>query len=304
MSGRRLRNFGLAMILLTLGFAVPFWQLVDVALHNDFHSYILLIPFISVYLAGLKKRGLPVCFQPAGMAALVLLSVGLAVQLIYWLLLRSRWSLMDDDYLAMMMISFVLFVAGICGLFLGKEVLRAMAFPLGMLLFMAPIPAVAMPPIDSFLQHGSALAAQGFFGLAGTPYLRSDLTFQLPGIQPIQVARECSGIQSSMVLLITGLLAGYLFLQKTWSRITLALLMIPLGLLRNGFRIFTIGELCVHVSPKMIDSPIHHRGGPIFFVLSLIPLFVLLIMLRKWERGGQTSGVETGRRISDHELPQ
>lgn len=34
----------------------------------------------------------------------------------------------------------------------------------------------------------------------------------------------------------------------------------------------------------MIDSSIHHRGGPIFFALSLIPLFLLLVWLRRQER--------------------
>ena len=290
-SGRRLRHFGLAMGMLALGFAMPLSQLVNVAFHSDFHSYILLIPFISLYLAGLKRSTLPVNCQPDVKAAAALMAAGIAVLLVYWLFLRSRWSLMEDDYLAMMMISFALLVAGICGLFLGKEMLRANAFPLGLLIFMAPIPAVAMPPIDAFLQHGSAAVAAGFFNLAGTPYLRSGLVFLLPGIQPLQVARECSGIQSSMVLLITGLVAGHLFLRKPWSRVTLALLMVPLGLLRNGFRIFTIGELCVHISPRMIDSPIHHRGGPIFFALSLIPLFVLLILLKKIERAPAKSGL-------------
>jgi len=51
---------------------------------------------------------------------------------------------------------------------------------------------------------------------------------------------------------------------------------IPLGILRNGFRILVIGMLCVFVGPHMIDSPIHHRGGPLFFALSLVPLFILL----------------------------
>jgi hypothetical protein len=45
--------------------------------------------------------------------------------------------------------------------------------------------------------------------------------------------------------------------------------------------VFVIGELCVHVGPKMIDSPIHHHGGPLFFVLSLGPFFLLLYALRK-----------------------
>jgi hypothetical protein len=31
----------------------------------------------------------------------------------------------------------------------------------------------------------------------------------------------------------------------------------------------------------MIHSPIHRRGGPIFFLLSLIPFFALLLFL-KW----------------------
>jgi exosortase C (VPDSG-CTERM-specific) len=279
----RSRSFILATVLLALCFIIPLYDLMQFALHSEFHSYILLIPFISLYLVWLKRGSFPVCSEPARKAARAFLPAGTAVLAAYWLFLRSHLKLMEDDYLAVMMISFLLFFSGICSLFLGKAVLRATAFPLGMLLFMIPIPAVAMPPIDSFLQHGSAAAAQGFFSLAGTPFLRSGLAFQLPGIT-LQVARECSGIQSSLVLLITGLVAGYLFLRKPWNRALLALLMIPLGLLRNGFRVFTIGELCVHIGPRMIDSPIHHRGGPIFFALSLIPLFILLLFLQRIER--------------------
>ena len=279
----RSKGFILATVVLAVCFIVPLFDLVQFALHSEFHSYILLIPFISLYLVWMKRGTFPVCSEPARKAATTFLTAGILVLLAYWLFLRSHLKLTEDDYLAVMMISFLLFFTGICSLFLGRKMLLATAFPLGLLLFMVPIPAVAMPPIDSFLQHGSAAAAQGFFSLARTPYLRSGLAFQLPGIT-IQVARECSGIQSSMVLLITGLVGGYLFLRKPWNRAMLALLMIPLGLIRNGFRVFTIGELCVHIGPQMIDSPIHHRGGPIFFALSLIPLFILLLVLQKIER--------------------
>ena len=289
----QLRNFALAALVLALCFAVPLRDLARLAATSEFHSYILLIPFISAYLIWLKKGSFPICSQPARKAASIFLIAGTLVLIAYWLFLRSRLKLMEDDYLAVMMVSLVLFFVGICGLFLGKEMLRAAAFPLGLLIFMVPIPAFAMPPIDSFLQHGSAAAAQGFFTLSGTPYLRSGLAFQLSDIN-ILVARECSGIQSSMVLLITGLVAGYLFLRKPWNRALLALLMIPLGLLRNGFRVFTIDELCVHLGPQMIDSPIHHRGGPIFFALSLIPLFILLVVLQKYERGRIKARSQTG----------
>jgi len=85
-------------------------------------------------------------------------------------------------------------------------------------------------------------------------------------------------------LFITSLVAGYLFFKSPWRRAVLTCFVIPLAILRNGFRIFTIAMLCVHVSPDMINSPIHRRGGPIFFVLSLIPFFLLLVWLRRRER--------------------
>jgi len=107
------------------------------------------------------------------------------------------------------------------------------------------------------------------------------------------VAPECSGIHSSQVLLITSLLAGNLFLCSHWRRVFLALFIIPLAILRNGIRVFVIGELCVRVNHSMIDSWIHHKGGPVFFVLSLIPFFFVLFWLRKSESKNQ-DGVKTG----------
>jgi len=74
-----------------------------------------------------------------------------------------------------------------------------------------------------------------------------------------------------------------MLLTSTWRRAVLVAFVIPLGIVRNGFRILVIGLLCVHIGPHMIDSVIHHRGGPIFFALSLIPLFLLLIWLRRSE---------------------
>jgi exosortase/archaeosortase family protein len=86
------------------------------------------------------------------------------------------------------------------------------------------------------------------------------------------------------VLFITSLLAANVLLKTTWRRILLVAFVIPLGILRNGFRILVIGLLCVHVSPDMIHSPIHHKGGPIFFALSLVPLSLLVWWLRRQEQ--------------------
>jgi exosortase C (VPDSG-CTERM-specific) len=288
-----LRSFVWATVVLALCFAVPLYDLTRFAAGSELYSYILLIPFISLYLVWLKRHNLPPASKPARGIAAGFFTVGTVALFAYWLVLRPRLKLMVDDYLALMMISFLLFFFGVCGLFWGRNILRALVFPLGFLVFMVPIPAVAISGIDSFLQYGSAAVAQGFFRLSGTPFLQDGLVFQLPDIT-IQIAPECSGIHSSLVLFITSLLASHLFLRTPWKRAVLVLVVIPLAILRNGFRVFTIGELCIHIGPQMINSPIHRKGGPIFFVLSLIPLFILLVMLQKSERGGGNPNSRTG----------
>ena len=160
--------------------------------------------------------------------------------------------------------------------------MKAAAFPFGFLLFMTPLPAPVVEWLENASQLASADCASFFLHLTGIPVLRDGTIFQLPGIV-IEVAQECSGIRSSWVLFIASVLASYLFLRRTPHRLILVLAAIPLGVLRNGFRITVIGLLCVYFGPQMIHHPIHRRGGPIFFVLSLIPLITILWLLRRNE---------------------
>src|SRR6266513_891294 len=158
--------------------------------------------------------------------------------------------------------------------------MRAAAFPLAYLIFMIPMPDAMADALDSASKYASAEVANILFNLSGTPVLRAGRVFQLPNIT-IEVAQECSGIRSSWVLLMTSILAANLFLKTSWRRAVIVAFVIPLGILRNGFRILVIGLLCVNVGPQTIHSPIHTRGGPIFFVLSLIPFLMVLWWLRK-----------------------
>jgi exosortase/archaeosortase family protein len=118
---------------------------------------------------------------------------------------------------------------------------------------------------------------------SGTPFVREDQVFALPGIV-LKVAEECSGIRSSWVLFITSWLASHFFLKSRWRGLVAVFFVIPLGIVRNGFRILVIALLCVHVGPEMIESVIHRHGGPLFFGLSLGPLLLLVWWLRRSER--------------------
>lgn len=280
---RRLRQFIIFVFLLCAVFIVPLFEAIRLSLTQALHSHIPLIPVISGYLIWLKR--LEIRQNPTSSLALaaIPLAIGLVALHAYFTGGPGNAGTASADKIAAGIFAFLCFVwAGALAL-LGASFLRPIAFPLFFLIFMVPLPTFLVDEIEVFLQHASADAAALLFWATGSLVFRDGLVFQLPGIT-IQVAEECSGIRSTYVLFMTSLLAGYLLLRSPWRRAVLALFVIPLGILRNGFRVYTISWLCVHVSPAMIDSAIHRRGGPFFFVLSLIPFSLLLIWLNRSER--------------------
>jgi exosortase C (VPDSG-CTERM-specific) len=283
MASRQLQRLALAACLLAVCFARPLWQLITFACHSEFFSYIPLVPVITVYLIWCDRRRLKVeDLRPCWPGAALGLLAGGAMIAAYWIGRHGGWKLVRQDYLTLMTLAWLCCFWGLCLAMLGAKLSARVAFPLAFLIFAVPMPVLWQDHIDTFFQYTSAAAAEGFCDVAREPVLREGLSLHLSGFS-VRVAPECSGIHSTLVLLMTSLLAGYLFLQRFWTRAVLVLFVVPLAILRNGFRVFVIGWLCVHISPKMIDSPIHHHGGPIFFALSLVPFFLLLFFLRKWD---------------------
>jgi exosortase C (VPDSG-CTERM-specific) len=275
----QLRRFALAALALALVFAPPLWRLFVFALHDELFSYILLIPPASVYLAWLLQKKWAAVSLPQKKWAGIFFAAGLAA--------AAGSCLRPGDTVANSLVlpalAFILFLAGSGFLFLGGAMMRVLAFPFALLIFMIPFPDGLRAAIETWLQQGSAFCAGWMFTLSGMTVFQDGLQFQLPTIT-LQIAPECSGIHSSVVLLIVSLVAGHFFLRGPWKRALLCVAVIPLALLRNGFRVFVLGELCTHIGPQMIDSPVHHHGGPLFFALSLIPFSLLLYFLMRSER--------------------
>lgn len=279
-----MRPFLVATLVLVVCFALPLYQLVRFALASDLYSHVILLPLVSAYLI----RQQPVSRDPTGeplpkIWAFILLIAGLAVGGWYLSIALSAVEHVPQNELALAMYSFVLLFWGLACWFLKRQTLRELAFPLGYLIFMAPFPLAVEAGLETLLQHGSAYAAHAMLELTGMPVMRTGTAFRLPGFS-MEVAPECSGIRSTLALFLVSLIAGQLFLRSPWRRAVLAAAVLPLALLRNGLRVFTIGELCVRIGPEMIESWIHRRGGPVFFLLSLIPFSLILYFLWKSDR--------------------
>jgi exosortase C (VPDSG-CTERM-specific) len=276
----RLASF---LLILSVLFWRPLLDLAKYAAKEELYSHVLLVPVISIYLAWVSRQEWLTTLKsslPSIRSGLFPAILGFAALGAYFLFGRG-WRL--NDYLSIMTAAYVCFVAAGAVSCLGRDVSRQLIFPLCFLVFMIPFPSFIEHAIEMFFQYASATAVHIMFSMTGTPFVRDGLSFQLPGIV-LRVAQECSGIRSTLVLFITALVAGRLFLRTSSRKVLLVLFVIPLAIVRNGFRILTIGMLCVYVDTAMIYSWIHRRGGPVFFAFSLLPFFGLLIWLWKQER--------------------
>ncbi len=289
-ANKRFLGWCIYLVILCAAFALPLREFAIYTAHSDVHSYVLLIPFVTAYLIYIRWRQLSGELTTSWGPAAMLATVGVVA-----FLANQRFpSLGRNDHITLTALSFVCFAITGVFLFLGAKWARSAMFPLFFLVFMIPLPEIAVDTLEEASKQASAEVASWLFLISGTPFLRTETLFQLPGISII-VAKECSGIRSSLVLIITSLLAANMFLQTTWRRALLVVAVIPLGLLRNAARILVISLLCVHIGPHMINSLIHRRGGPVFFALSLIPLFALLWLLRRQEIKRQYRVAEGGR---------
>jgi len=265
------------IVIATAAFGQPLVRLMQYAAGSELNSYIPLVPAVTVFLLYLRRTVLDHAYGSSivGTVALVAISGAALTASALW---GARMSV--NDGLALMALGYVSLVAAGGFLFLGSRWMASAAFPMAFLAFLVPMPDAIANELEIASMLASADVAAWFLTATGTPLLRDGQVLPLPGIV-LEVAQVCRGIRFSWVLFITSLVASHLFLESPWRRIVLVAFVIPLGIVRNGFRILVIGLLCVYIGPHMIDSVIHHQGGPLFFVLSLGPLFLLLWWLRR-----------------------
>jgi len=270
-------RYGIWLAFCGVIFWKPLLRLAEYALHNSEASHILLIPWIAAWLVYTERRKIVAGRTDLAAAMLVLvpaLALGASV------LLGAIASPIDS--LSAVTLSFVLFlIAGfIC--FFGRATAKRMRFPLAFLLLIVPLPEGLLGRVIYWLQAGSSDVAEVLFDWSGTPILRDGFVFRLPSVS-IEVAKECSGIRSSMALLILALLVAHFSFTKLWKQAVFVVAGLLLMLVKNGIRIATLTLLATYVNPDFLHGSLHRDGGVVFFLIGLALLWPVYWLLRRGE---------------------
>jgi exosortase len=169
--------------------------------------------------------------------------------------------------------SFVISIAGAVLLLGGSRYLKIFGFPIFLLFFMIPIPAIIYNQLTFPLQILASQAGEKMIDLLQIPVIREGNVLILPQ-QTLNVVEACSGIRSLLTLTFLSLVYGYFFEKRTWVRIALFCSTIPIAIAANAGRVAFTGVIS-QFNPDLAEGWFHEAQGWVIFMIALAILIAL-----------------------------
>ena len=261
----------------------PLISSIALALRDDRYTHILLILPVSITLICAEWKASDASSESRPSFDYLLLAAAVVAAVLARL---QIFALRPDQQLAAQMLALVVCWIASFRLAFGSRAFRRALFPLCFLLWMVPIPDVLLNPIVRGLQAGSVASAHFLFAICGVPVAQDGTLLAIPGLT-IEVARECSSIRSSLMLVVTTMILAQISLRSFWRKALVVAVAIPLSVAKNGLRIFVLGMLTTRVDRSYITGRLHHQGGIIYFVLALAAIVLLIWAIGHGEKKGR-----------------
>jgi exosortase len=232
---------------------------------NPDYSHGFFVPVVSGYLIWRKRNELRQQGQDGSLWGLFVVLGSLLILLIGQLgadLFTTR-------------IAFLGTILGIIVYFCDWRTVGALAFPLGFLLLMIPIPTVIYNEIVFPLQLlASRFASTCLDQINIIQVLREGNLLIMPNMT-LQVVEACSGIRSLMSLLTLSIAYSYLAERNWVIRTVIMLATVPIAIVSNGSRVMAAAFLSYNWGPKMAEGFLHSFSGWLTFVVATLLLLLL-----------------------------
>jgi exosortase len=194
------------------------------------------------------------------------------------------YALQQRAYFAAVL-AMILMIAGLLWYLLGTAALRRLAFPIGFLLFMVPLPFVE--PFSVPLAQFTGVCAAWTVRLFGVPIKVNGAQVTLPttdastGLSTsLVVGAQCSGLRSIVALLTLVALVVFLVKGPWWGKLLLALSSIPIAIIGNVLRVASLLVVANVWGAQVGFKYYHDYSSPVFFVSAL----ALLLLFSRWVR--------------------
>lgn len=264
----------LVMIVGLLSLFVPTYiTLADEVWNNDAHGHGPLILGVSLWLLWHDRlRILEGEARPATASGFALLLMGLLLHVAGHSQGINMFTTLAQPI-----------VFGACLLLLhGWQALRKGWFPLFFMLFMIPLPEVAVQAITMPLKQAVSVVTEWLLYEAGYPIARSGVTLSI-GQYQLLVADACSGMNSLLTLESLGLLYMRLMNYRSKARNTLlAIAIVPTSFIANVTRVIILVLVTYYFGDEVGQGFVHSFSGLVLFTVSLVSIYFIDQVLSLW----------------------
>jgi len=271
-----LLKIALLAALWLLVIAPVFPSMVDTWFSHSDNSHAILVPFISLYFAWSKREELAETAKIGSLLGGFFLTLCLALFLVSYtggIAFGVR----------------LMIVASLIGLIWncwGWPSLRVLAFPLGFLFFMVPIPDTLLNMVSFPLQLQATKISARIISLFSIPVYREGNMLYFVQTQ-LEVAEACSGIRSIVSLTMLSVLLAFLSDFGWQKKIFLVACAIPVALLANILRVSGTGILAHFFGDKVARGFLHDFSGLVVFLFGLAVMLLISRLLSLTSRQTQ-----------------
>ncbi len=252
-------------ILITLAYIPSFlWMYERWTVKDTYYSHGFLVPFISAFLIWQKRKVLAkLKFKPSN-SGWLFLGPSIIVYLIS-ALLRINFSA-----------AFTLIptLAGIVLLFMGKEYLKQLLFPILFIIFMIPLPEAAIVNMSFQLKIFAAKLSTFIVNQVGIPAIRDGSVIKTAHAY-LMVEDPCSGIRSLIALIALGTLMAYLSHTTRIKKTIMFLSAVPIAVGANIVRIVVLTLASEIYGSKFAMGLFHDTMGYVVFIIAFAALALL-----------------------------
>jgi len=278
--------------IVTAALAIFYQDLVIItndALHSEFMSHILAIPFLFSYLIYRKRKMIRASIPfESSLSHRNTLPYKEIIGILLFLIAFLTYSYGSYTFtpLEFHMFALPIFVTACTLIMFNTQTLRQLAFPILFLFFLMPPPTQIVYTLGSTLSIISTQAASAILNLfrlpakISTAYGNPTITITQPNGTPLSFTVDiaCSGIYSLIGFLIFAIFITYIARTKTWKKPAIFLIGLPLIYLLNILRITIIVLLGYNYGMELAMNIFHLLGG---WTLIFLGTLLLLIITEK-----------------------
>lgn len=230
-------HLGLVLIAFAAYFRVFIQKQALISLNPDWsHAY--LVPVIAGYYVYVNRDRLASVRIQRGWLGLPMLLVGMVGYFGFTLTSLNNHTLQG--------FCMILALSGVILFLLGGRFWRLVLFPQAYLVLAVRMPEPLLQMVTPTLQRWAAVGSYYLLNIIGYPTEIQGVTLTIVdsgNVYPLNIAEACSGMRMVVGFLALGIAIAFLSCRRSWQRITLIVLAVPVAVLVNIIRVATIGVM-------------------------------------------------------------